>query len=150
MGDINRGLKIIWDKKQFLLHPPFKLNYDWSLIPVLGDLWLQGLWWLWGVQTYTRTGRPVVAGVAVVSRSTETYTCTGRPMVAGVVVVARSTETYTPTGRPMVAGVAERPIVWICIFFISVEPLLTNTYLLWTVSYVPTRFSLIYFKEKTL
>ena len=38
--------------------------------------------------------------------STEIYTSTGRPMVAGVAVVARNTETYTRTLRPMVAGVA--------------------------------------------
>ena len=50
----------------------------------------------------------------------------------------------------MVAGVAERPIVWICIIFITVEPALTDTSVLRTVSYVPTKFSVIYFKEKTL
>ena len=31
MGAISGGLEIIWDKKQFLLHPPSNLNYDWSL-----------------------------------------------------------------------------------------------------------------------
>ena len=31
MGAIRRGLEIIWDKKQFLLHPPpSNLNSDWS------------------------------------------------------------------------------------------------------------------------
>ena len=34
----------------------------------------------------------------MVERSRQTYTCTGRPMVARVVVVVRSRETYTRTG----------------------------------------------------
>ena len=70
-------------------------------------------------------------------------------MVTGVAVVATSTETYNCTGITMVAGVEERTIVWICIIFINVEPLLTDNSLLRTVSYVPTKFSVIYFKEKT-
>ena len=74
-----------------------------------------------------RTGRPMVAGVAVVARSTETYKRTGRPTVAGV---ARSTETYTRTGRPMVARVA--------VVARSQAP---------AVCYVPGKFSLIYFKR---
>ena len=27
MGAIRRGLEIIWDKKQFLLHPPLQLKF---------------------------------------------------------------------------------------------------------------------------
>ena len=27
MGAISRGLQIIWDKKQFLLHPPLQLKF---------------------------------------------------------------------------------------------------------------------------
>ena len=82
-------------------------------------------------------------------------------MVAGVVVVTRSRETYTRTGRPIVAGVAfvieelrDLYVYWesycMDIIFITVEPLLTDTSLLQTISYVPTKFSLICFKEKPL
>ena len=31
MSAISEGLEKIWNKKQFLLHPPSNLNYDWSL-----------------------------------------------------------------------------------------------------------------------
>ena len=92
-------------------------------------------------ETCTRTRRPMVAGVAVVARIRETCTRTGRPKVAGVAVVARSWETCTRTGRPMVVGEREtyactgRPIEWICIIFIAVEPLLTDTSLKWTPLY---------------
>ena len=125
------------------------------LIPALGDHWLQvcddceeyrdlylhwktiGCWVAMvarSTETYTCTGRPLVAGlrwlcgvqrllpavgdhcwrVAAVARSTVIYTCTGIPLVAGLRVFARSTKTYTCSGRPLVAMFARSTETYTC------------------------------------
>ena len=76
------------------------------LIPALADLWLQGCGGCEEYRDLYLHWETTGCRVAVVARSADTYTCTGRPLVAWVAVVARSTETCTRTGRPMVAGVA--------------------------------------------
>ena len=55
-----------------------------SVIPALGDLWLQGVG---GCEEYIDLylqWETYGCRVAVVARSTETFTCTGRPMIAGL------------------------------------------------------------------
>ena len=74
------------------------------LIPALADLWLQGCGGCEEYRDLYLHWETTGCRVAVVARSADTYTCTGRPLVAWVAVVARSTETCTRTGRPMVAG----------------------------------------------
>ena len=115
------------------------------LIPALGDHWLQGCGGCEEYRDLYLHWETIGCRVAVVARSTETYTCTGRPLVAGlrwlrgvqrlipalgdhwlqgcdcweeyrdlylqweiigcrVAVVARSTKTYACNRRPLVAG----------------------------------------------
>ena len=60
------------------------LRGELRLIPALGDLWLKGCGGCEEYRDLYLHCDTYGCRVAVVAKSTETYTCTGRPLVAGL------------------------------------------------------------------